>query len=63
MNDTLCNDETLTTELTIAPDGRVYVFGTSREMLEVLETLKPHDPKLQRLLARVREIEGAQQHE
>lgn len=52
-------DETLVTEITIRPDGRVYVFGTSRQALEVLEQLRPGDPKLLRLLGRVRMLEEA----
>ena len=52
------DDETLITEITIQPDGRVYVFGTSRQVLEVLEGLRPDDPKLARLLARVRALEA-----
>ena len=47
------------TELTIAPDGRVFVFGTSRPILEVLEALQPRDKKLQRLLEHVRRLESS----
>ena len=47
------------TELTIAPDGRVFVFGTSRPILEVLEALQPRDAKLRRLLEQVRGLEAA----
>ena len=47
------------TELTIAPDGRVFVFGTSRPILEVLEPLQPRDKKLQRLLEHVRRLESS----
>ena len=46
-------------ELTIAPDGRVFVFGTSRPILEVLEPLQPRDKKLQRLLEHVRRLESS----
>ena len=47
------------TEVTIAPDGRVFVFGTSRPILEVLEALQPRDEKLQRLLEHVRRLESS----
>ena len=47
------------TELTIAPDGRVFVFGTSRPILEVLEALQPRDQKLQCLLEHVRRLESS----
>ena len=53
------SDETVLTEITIQPDGRVYVFGTSRQSLEVLEALNPRDPKLQRLLSQVRLAESS----
>jgi len=46
------------TELTIGPDGRVYVFGTSRRVLEILEALQPRDLKLRRLLTHVRGLEA-----
>jgi hypothetical protein len=49
-------DETLVTDITIGPDGRVFVFGTSRPVLEVLEALNPADPRLRRLLEQVRAI-------
>lgn len=56
MNDNaeLMEDESRITEITIQPDGRVYVFGTSRQVLEVLEVLHPGDEKLLRLLGHVR---------
>src|SRR4051812_9706291 len=31
------DEQTHITELTIAPDGRVYVFGMSRQIMEILE--------------------------
>jgi hypothetical protein len=53
------DNEKNTTELTIAPDGRVFVFGTSRPILEVLAALQPHDEKVQRLLEHVRKLESS----
>jgi len=47
------------TEITIRPDGRVYVFGTSRPVLEVLRAVNPVDAKFRRLLAQVRAWESA----
>ena len=49
--------ETLTTEITIAPDGRVFVFGTSRPVLELLEKLQPGDARVRLLLEQVRRSE------
>ena len=43
------DEETHITELTIAPDGRVYVFGMSRQIVEILELLRPEDLRLQKL--------------
>jgi hypothetical protein len=43
-------DETSITELTITPDGRIFVFGLSRQVLEMLEELDFTSPDLQRRL-------------
>ncbi|MGA2440765.1 MAG: hypothetical protein ABSH08_07390 [Tepidisphaeraceae bacterium] len=53
-------DETTMTEITVHPDGRVCIFGTSRQILDVLIGLNPHSSKLNRLLGQVRRIESAQ---
>ena len=37
------NDETAITEISILPDGRVCVFGASREVVEVLADLEARD--------------------
>jgi hypothetical protein len=50
----VAEDETALTEITILPDGRVYVFGMSQPVLEILGGLRPADPRLRRLLERVR---------
>jgi hypothetical protein len=46
-------DETLMTEITILPDGRLYVFGMSRPVLEILRTLDGDDRRLERLQEQV----------
>lgn len=51
-------EETRISEITIQPDGRVYVFGTSRKVLELLEVLQPNDAKLNVLLDHVRRLEA-----
>lgn len=48
------DDETTITEITIAPDGRVYVFGTSNRVLEVLDELELGDPSVSQRLERLR---------
>lgn len=45
--------EPATTEITIAPDGRVFIFGLSRAVLEIAQSLSPNDARLARRLARV----------
>ncbi|HET6247480.1 MAG TPA: hypothetical protein VFE47_07285 [Tepidisphaeraceae bacterium] len=51
-------DETSITEITVQADGRVYVFGASRQVLEILEMLDPQSPRLGALLSRVRSLES-----
>lgn len=43
-------DETMVTDITLMPDGRVYVFGTSRAVLELLAELDPTDGHVRQLL-------------
>ena len=50
----LLQEETTLTEITIQPDGRIYVFGASRPVLEVLESICPPDIRLANLLGHVR---------
>jgi hypothetical protein len=44
-NDTIVQEETTITEITIAPDGRVFIFGLSRPVLEMCAelNLSSHD--------------------
>lgn len=46
-------DETTLTEITILPDGRIYVFGLSQPVLEVILELQPSNQRLQRLHAQL----------
>ena len=48
------DDESTLSEITIQPDGRIYVFGPSLGILEMLETLAPTDARLQNILTQVR---------
>jgi hypothetical protein len=43
-----------TTDITIAPDGRVFIFGLSADVLEVAAKLNPSDGALQRRLEHMR---------
>jgi hypothetical protein len=44
------DDETALSEITILPDGRMFVLGASRQLLEVLEILCPNDATLEQRL-------------
>ena len=46
------------TELTIGADGRVFAFGTSRGVLEVLCAVAPQDQRVRRMLEQVRAREA-----
>jgi len=59
MSDTeLLSDETNITEITIDAAGRVFVFGTSRGVLDVLVELDPRSIRLKQLQATARELEN-----
>jgi hypothetical protein len=49
--------EAMITEITIAPDGRVFVFGLSRGVLEMLASIQPENQKLSRLWQHVRQFD------
>ncbi len=40
------DDETAISEITIAPDGRIYVFGASYEVLQIIERLASDDSEV-----------------
>ena len=50
----LCDDETAITEITFLPDGRLCLFGASREVLELLGSLDLGDAALEIRLAAAR---------
>jgi hypothetical protein len=41
-------EETPLSEIHILPDGRVYLFGAGRELLDVVAVINQHDVMLQR---------------
>ena len=53
----ILQDETDVSEITIQPDGRVFVFGASRQVLELLESLSPTDQKLRRVVEEIRNLQ------
>ena len=59
-NTGLLGDETSLTEITIGPDGRVFVFGASRQVLEALNQLAFVDTLLEQRSKRLQcsEAEG-----
>jgi hypothetical protein len=46
----ILEDETELSEISLQADGRVYVFGMTREILEILAGLDPQNGRLQNLL-------------
>jgi hypothetical protein len=52
-------DETAVTDITIGPDGRLYIFGASTPVLEALEAAGLADEKLRRRLDRLRAVSQA----
>jgi hypothetical protein len=50
--------ETAISEITILPDGRVYVFGMSRQVLEVLQSFATDDARLHRLHEQLQRLES-----
>jgi hypothetical protein len=50
------DDETAVSEITILPDGRVFVLGASPQVLEILETLGPEDAALKQRLRHARGV-------
>ncbi len=53
------SDETAITEITIGPDGRIFVFGLSREVLGVLAGLCPGNPVVEDRVGRSSERDRA----
>lgn len=51
-------DETSVTEITIAPDGRIFAFGTSDRVLEILGELAPADVLLQQRIAGLKHLQA-----
>lgn len=52
-------EETELTEITLQPDGRIYVFGASRDVLEVMNSINPRDAHVRAVLDCVRQVEAA----
>jgi hypothetical protein len=52
------DEETSISELTIAPDGRVFIFGASRQVLQLFDDLNLGDPALKRRIDHVRALEA-----
>ena len=51
------DEESAITEITIAPDGRIFVFGLSRPVIDILDRLHPNDSRLKQLVHRVCHLE------
>lgn len=53
------DDETSITEISIASDGRIYVFGASQAVLEALDDLELGDRSVAERVALVRSLAAA----
>ena len=53
----ILDDETAITEITFLPDGRLCLFGASREILELLGQLNLGDTALHERLVAIRSTE------
>jgi hypothetical protein len=51
--------ETSISEISIAPNGRIYVFGASYEVLQLLEGLASRDSELVARMAHLRSLTGS----
>lgn len=49
-------DEKAVSEITIAPDGRIFVFGSSRQVIEVLDDLNLGGADFKRRIEHIREL-------
>ena len=47
-------DESKVSEINILPDGRVCLFGASRQILEIMDTIVLGDPELKERIERLR---------
>ena len=50
-------EEISSSEITILPDGRVYVLGMSRPILEILQSLRAGDNRVQELVKHLGDME------
>lgn len=63
MSKDAAEDETAITEITIQPDGRIYVFGLSLEVARALEGLCPAGHAIGRLVATFEKPAGCEKTE
>jgi hypothetical protein len=50
----LGDDDCATSEINILPDGRICLFGASRQLLEMLDAMHLADPSLKSRIDRLR---------
>lgn len=50
------DDETATTDIEIGPDGRIYIFGASRAVLEVMHDIGVSDSHLEARLQQMSQL-------
>ena len=57
-DDVMADDETRISEITILPDGRICVFGMSRQLLEILDGWNLGDADIRQRVDHVRGCPG-----
>jgi hypothetical protein len=55
-------DESSLSEISILPDGRVYLFGASRQVLELLQAIPLGDPALAERIEGLRAVAGLKEN-
>lgn len=61
MNRSNTTDETAISEITIAPDGRIYIFGASRQVLQALDKSRLGDGALKQRVEHLQHLEAQDQ--
>ena len=51
------DEETTISEISITPDGRIYVFGASYDVLKIIEGMAACDSEVRRRVAHIRSMD------
>ena len=59
-DDAIADDETRVSEITILPDGRICIFGMSRQLLEILDEWDLRGPDVRQRVDHLRACQAAE---